>query len=250
MLIDDSTPMDLLMPPGLGRGRDLMGRAPQELAAMADPFPANWLIPKSEWQARIQEQQQNGTHLKAFLLDRGIKVLNQASTNFCWANAPTFSLMVIRAKANQKPVRLSPASVACPLNNYRNQGGWGKDALQRISDVGAVPQDLWPANAIDRRYDTPANWAAAKKYRVPRWIVCDTIQQVLSCVIRGYPVPVGYNWWSHEVCAVGAGWRDGEPTLIIANSWDETWGDQGYGELQGQRMVPDDAVCPITARAA
>lgn len=238
------------MPPGLGRGRDVPARAPLGLAAVADPFPADWLIPKSEWQAIIQDRQRFKATMKEFLLSQGVKVLNQQMTNYCWCNAPTFSVMVVRAKANQKNVRLSPASVGGPLTSYRNVGGWGKDALQRISDVGVVPQDLWPANDISRRYDTPATWAAAKKYRIPRWIVCVTLEQVISCVLRGYPVPVGYNWWGHEVCAVDVNWRDGEPTLIIANSWDDTWGDQGYGELQGRRMIPDDAVCPITARAA
>lgn len=252
MLINDATPNDVLYPKSLGRGRDLMGRAPGELAAMADPFPAGWLVPRSEWQARIAERQQQGIGLKKFLLDRGIAVLNQAQTNFCWANAPTFALMAVRAVQNQAPVRLSPASVAAPLTNYRNVGGWGKDALQRISDVGAVPQSIWPANSINRGYDKPEVWAAAKKYRVPRWLACEdrNLDQLVSLILRGYPVPVGYNWWSHEVCAVDLGWRDGEPTLIIANSWDVTWGDQGFGEIQGSRMLPDDAVCPITARAA
>lgn len=249
MLIDDSTPMDLLLPSDLGRGRDLMGRAPTELASVADPFPASWLIPRSEWQARIEERQRLGVSIKSFMLAMGISVLNQQMTNFCWANAPTFATMVVRALQGQAPVRLSPASVACPLTNYRNVGGWGKDALQRISDVGVMPQNIWPANAIDRRYDTPGNWSFAAKYRVPRWITAETLDQVISLVLRGFPVPVGYNWWSHEVCAVDVGWRDGAPTLIIANSWDVTWGDQGYGELQGNRMVPDDAVCPLVARA-
>jgi len=252
VLINDTTPNDVLFPKQYGRGRELEGRAPSELAAAADTFPATWLVPRSEWQARIQERQTLGIGLKRLLTDLGITVLNQQQTNYCWANAPTYATMVARAIQGQRPVRLSPASVAAPLTNYRNVGGWGRDALQRISDVGVAPQDVWPANTISRSYDKPATWAAAAKYRVPRWIACEdrNLDQLVSLILRGHPVPVGYNWWSHEVCAVDLGWRDGQPTLIIANSWDVTWGDQGFGEIQGSRMVPDDAVCPIVTRAA
>ena len=251
MIINDSTPSDVLFPRDLGRGLDLGLRGPEDYAygATADPFPASLLIPRSEWQARIKEREERGLTLRGRLKAAGWKVKDQQRTNYCWINAPTASLEITRIAQNQRPVVLSPASGGGPIKGFRNVGGWGKEALEWIVERGLVPVDRWPANAIDRSYYTVENQSLALNYRVVEWweLQPRNLDQLISCLLLGIPVPVGYSWWSHEVTAVDAVWMDGTVAIWIANSWGEAWGETGYGAIQGSRMLPDDAVAPRTA---
>lgn len=170
----------------------------------------------------------------------------------CWINAPTWCVEVIRAKQGQKHVSLSPASAGAQIKNYRNVGGWGKEGLQWIVDNGLVPTSMWPDNGISKQYRTEAAVKAAMDYRVAEWWVLPNrdIDAMISCVLRGHPVAIGLNWWSHEVTAIEAAWIDGAIALIIGNSYGVGWGTKGYGVLQGNQMYPDDAVAPRTALAS
>jgi hypothetical protein len=254
-VIDDGTPeRDLVEPAGMSRGLDLTGR-PRGYAygGLADPFPPEMLIPRSDWQGIIEEQEARGTNLKALSTRYSLPIKNQRSTNFCWAFGAVKALEIVRVKHNLVPlVSLSPASVACPINGYRNQGGWGRDAIRRLGSHGAVPSERWADTAINRQYATEENWALALDYRVTEWWELEpgNLDQHISAILRGYPVAVGLAYWSHEVCDIGALWRDGAIAVEFDNSWDVTWGNQGRGIRQGSRILADDAVTPRVAIAA
>lgn len=252
-IVNDTTPNDVIFDPTKGRGLNLEDR-PRGYAygAVAEPFPDELLIPRSEWQARIKEMEDTKTRITDLCDLRGLKVKDQARTNFCWFNAPTHCLEIDRVMQNESPVSLSPASGACKITNFRNVGGWGKQALEFIIDTGVVPSSMWPDTAIDRQYDTAATNAERAKYRVVEWWELEprNLDQLMSVLLRRWPVAVGYNWWSHEVTAVNPRWIDGAPALDIDNSWGTSWGTNGRGVLQGNRMLPDDAVVPRTALAS
>ncbi|NBW16500.1 MAG: hypothetical protein EBR82_51815 [Caulobacteraceae bacterium] len=240
-------------PPDCGRGLNLSlrGSGDYEYGDVADPFPASLLIPQSEWQARIQEMEASKSRLSDMIRLANLPPKDQASTNYCWINAPTHACEIVRLQQGQPMVILSPASAGAQITNYRNVGGWGKDGLQFIVDHGLVPVDKWPANAINPKYATPENLQLAKQYRVVEWTELKprNLQQLMSMLLRRIPVAVGYNFWSHEVVAVDPVWIDGGPAIRIRNSW-KGWGDYGFGILQGSKALPDDAVAPRTANAA
>lgn len=251
-IIDDSTNNDLLFPKSRRRGL-LLDRPREGMAyeGAAEPFPSSLLIPRSEWQARIEERKKRKITCRDRCKAAGLPPKDQGRTNYCWINAPTYCCEVMRVLQNQPLVILSPASAGAQIKGYRNVGGWGKEGVQWISEHGLVPVEKWPANAISRQYATADNIAIAKNYRIDRWIELDpnNLDHLISAVLRDHPVAIGLSWWSHEVSAVDADWVDGEGVVVIRNSWGQ-WGDDGYGTLRGRKALPDDAVSPASMVAA
>ena len=67
---------------------------PSDGFADAIPFDSSLMIPKSEVQARIEEREKRGLGLYNLIKQKGLTVLNQGQTNYCWINGPTYGLMV------------------------------------------------------------------------------------------------------------------------------------------------------------
>lgn len=251
-LINEETPNDILHPPNLGKGLELSLRGPNGYGSSALPFNSKWIKPRHEWQARIQEQKERG-NLRGLIQKKKLSPLYQARTNYCWANAVAGITEVIRLKQNQKIVRLSPASAAAQIKQYRNVGGWGLEAIQWAAERGFNTVGQWPANAIDRKYATVANREAALAYRVQNWVALQprNLDQLVSLLLEPDPDPVavGYLWWGHEVYACYLDWVDGDVAVGIRNSWGD-WGDDGFALIQGNHRYPDDAVAALSVTAA
>lgn len=217
--------------------------------AAAMPIP---LIPESEYDGRIEQIEKDDAGLDHLMLGAGIPVKNQAQTNYCWINAPTWCAQIIREKQNQTYVSLSPASVGAKIKNFRNVGGWGTEGLQYGIEEGWSTTELWPDNGINKKYDTEEANAVRKDYKISEWwdLKPRNLAELYTCLLLGVPVAIGLNWWGHEVTAVRLIKKDGKYGILIANSWGEQWGDHGYGILMGSKQVPDDAVAPAVAIAA
>lgn len=215
-------------------------------------FPS---IPQGEWSARIKAMEESKTRLSDVIRRVKMPSLNQGSTNFCWANGPVNCIRVIRAVNNLPFIDLSPASVACPINGFRNEGGWGTRALKQIVDEGIVPASMWPANAIDRQYDNEATREMRKNFKCLEWydLIPRNFGQLITLLMLRIPVAVGYNWWRHEVTAIDpVEISPGNFGVRIWNSWGDDWPSQGAGGmsvLAQSKATPDDAVAPRSAVA-
>jgi len=214
------------------------------------PF-AGKLVPRSDWRAIITEMEDRKTRLSDIVSEHGIPHKDQASTNYCWANGVVHAVEILRCVAGQKYVSLSPASVAAPIRNYTNEGGWGVEALEYITKYGVVPSSLWGDNRIDKALDNSTTRAVRSLYMVPEWwnLAPRNLDQLITCLINRKPVPVGFNWWGHLVVAVDPVWLNGTVGIRIRNSW-KNWGNNGYGIIQGTRMYPDGQDCPLYAKAS
>lgn len=167
----------------------------------------------------------------------------------CWANGPVTGLHLLQKRDGGEFVSLSPASVAAPIKGFRNVGGWGKEAIEWIQKYGVCPASAWSPNAIDRRLYNEANKKLALKFRVIDWIECTprNLNEMMTCLLRRIPVAVGYNWWRHEVCAIDPVYLGrNQYGIRIWNSWGDSWSDRGMSVLTGNKMLPDDAVSPVT----
>ena len=245
VIVDDESPTHKYMLDDLSRGLDLSARPDKDFAydGFASPFNDAMLIPTSEFRARIQEREEQGASLSALIKAKRLDHKDQGSTNYCWINGPVHALEIRRLQQNQNRVTLSPASAGAKIKNFQNRGGWGLEGIQYLASKGCVPTEYWPANAIDRRFDTEANVQRALGYRVREWLECKprNVQQMVSVSLRNYPGSGGYNWWSHQITIVEPVWLDGEVAMRIRNSW-KGWGDYGFGILRGSKMLPDDLV--------
>lgn len=245
VIIDDESDPYSHMVGEYGRGLDLTDRPLTDFAysGFASPFDQSLIINPSEWQARIQEREEQQASLSNFIRYRKLDHKDQGSTNYCWINAPVHTLEIRRMQQNQRMVTLSPASAGAIIKNFRNVGGWGLEAIKFLNKYGCVPVEYWPANGIDSRFKTQANELRALDYRVREWIECQprNVAQMVSLSLRNLPGAGGYNWWGHEITIIEPVWLDGEVAMRIRNSW-KGWGDYGFGILRGRKMLADDIV--------
>lgn len=254
LIIDDSVDVSH---PDLNAG--LRGMKPRDWArfgygavAGTAPFPAELIIQPDEYEDRVKKQEADQSSLEHIADAMGVPVKNQQQTNFCWVNAPTHCVELLRAKQGQPYVELSPASVGAVITDFSNIGGYGPEAVAKIASDGLVSASLWPVNAINKEYDTAAANSERPKYQLDAWwdLKPRTMLEVFSCLLRNIPVAVGLNWWGHEVTYIRVVKSNGIFVPKFDNSWGTSWGDNGRGILTGSKMIPDDCIAPRLATAA
>ena len=207
------------------------------------------MVPREEWDDRIDQMEKTKTRLSDIVMDAGLPCKDQEGTNYCWINAPTHCVEIIRVLQNESQVILSPASAGSKVTNFRNVGGWGSEGLEYIVENGVVPTSMWPANEIKREYDTDLAWEEAEKYKVTEWwdVPPQDLDSLFSALFARIPVAVGYSWWKHEVTAYDPVKVRGRYGVRIRNSWGMDWGYNGFDILAGRKALPDDAVAPRAA---
>lgn len=166
----------------------------------------------------------------------------------CWAYSTTAATMLIRIVQGLEHEPLSGHMIGCIIKGYRDEGGWNAQSLEFARTTGIASQKLWPQGSMSRSNDTPAMRADAAKRKVTEWwdLPEDRTaakQYLASLLLRNIPVMIDLNWWGHSVCAVRLMKRD-PFTVRIRNSWANSWGDRGYGDLVGSKAVPDGAAAP------
>lgn len=215
-------------------------------------------IPRSNWEGLLKAQEENGESIVHLVRRKGIPPLNQNGTNYCWGNGPTQAAQIRREQQGHKFVFLSPASCCAIIKKGANQGGWGTLFMRQAASRGINSTKLWAPN--DRNYrtlDNEESRAEALRYRVRSWIELEprNLDQLMTALILGLPVAVGYNWWSHEVTGLRGRFFGGPITSTsswgadIYNSWGPGYGDNGIGTLRGTKCLPDDACIPLEMEA-
>lgn len=211
------------------------------------------VIPRDEWPDRIREMEEGKKSLVHLVREQNIPPLNQANTNYCWANGPTQAVQIRRVTSGHPLVLLSPASVASIIKKGRNEGGWGTQAMELMADRGINSTKLWGPN--DRNYrtlDTEEARDEAKRFRVKKWLEAEprNMDQEFTLYFLGFATGNGHNRWSHEITGLRPVYSGGDAKALknygrdIYNSWGPNYGDGGIGTLMGPGWVADDIVVP------
>src|SRR5262245_11183935 len=157
-IINDTTPNDIIEPANFGRGYD----PSQVVKGMFAPPSGMPLIPQSEWLPRIRDRKKYKMGLRdLFKANKVGTVKDQDGQGYCWAYSTTRTTEYVRAVLGLDYVPLSAHSVGCKVKNFHDEGGWCGLSAQFIRQNGIVPESLWPAKSMNRKYDTPENWAEA-----------------------------------------------------------------------------------------
>lgn len=223
------------------------------------------LIPREEWPERIKDMEANKSRLSD-IRNRAnggqpIPSYDQNGQGFCWTYSTVGTATLLRAVANLPYVRLSAHSVACKIKDFKDEGGWAALSLDFIAKNGIVPASIWPEKAMDRKYDTPEAWEAAKEFAVTeQWVDFDvavydrnfTFDQLATCLLSRIPVACDRYHWSHSTCSMDLVEVDPRRQLSDIrrwgvrdwNSWTDGYGQNGTVVLVGKKAVPDGAVCP------
>lgn len=259
VIIDDSTPNDIIYPPGMSRGYVERDFNVDPIEMFAPPSTMN-LISRSEWDARIQEQEDNKSSL-THIRNRGvagysIPSLDQGNQGYCWSYSTGMCIMLERAKKNQPYLRLSPHAVACKIKDFKDQGGWCGLSAQFARSTGYPDISVWPERSMSKQYDNIATWQNAAQHKVTDdWVdiarpVYDqnlTFDQVASCLLRNQPCALDFNFWGHSVCGMRlVRVEAGSYGIEIINSWSDQWGTQGTAILRGSRALPNGAIGIVT----
>lgn len=218
---------------------------PVEMFAPPSEMP---LIPESEYDARIEDQERLKSSLEHIMT---WTPKDQDGDGYCWAYSTTAATEVARFLNNQPLVRLSAHAIAAIIKKGRNEGGWCGLSAKFAREIGIPAEELWPTHSRDLRHDTPALRESCGKHRcLEDWVdltrdvydVSLTARQIATCHLTNVPMAHDFNWWGHSVFSgrmvkVEAGSYGNR----IRNSWGN-WGENGWSTLRGSKAVANSAV--------
>ncbi len=230
-----------------GHGRGYIRGPPMAgMQAFSSQFP---LIPRSQWKQLVADGK--GTFIGDLLRANKIPCKDQDGTNYCWAYASVGCVEALRALQGQPYVDLSAESVAGPIKNWRNQGGWGYEALEQLTNVGACRSDFMdsPNSLSPRRWKTGWEADRANHKIVAAWATLDDggFDAVFTAALLRLPVSIGLDWWSHQVMVTApVVFSDGSYGVEIRNSWGSEYGDDGFAELTESRATPSGSFAAVS----
>ena len=227
-------------------------------------------IPRSDWAAIIEEKWANESWPMCY---RDFKCRSQDKTSSCWAQAACSAVDIKRRQQGMPHNETSAISISAYVTGFRDVGGWSQDAVEELVKTGACNSKLWPNSNYSRSYDNAESKADRINRKIIEWadVPANDLGYLFTFLAAGFPCPVGYNRWSHAVCAVafklvGTGAANfpygGNPAVctVISNSWQNAqWGYSyqgsqwtapyiGFGNLD-ESWTPDDcqAVLSVTS---
>lgn len=209
---------------------------------------------RAQVEEKVREQETSGG-----TMDELVRwILNQMREGSCVGNAITQAIMILLAKQFGKAwvTALSAISIYKQIGRSAQSGAMVSDAMDAVRDVGILPLDtpenrekygdhVMPATGFSTRF--PDGWKeTAAKFKGFEFLVIRNVLQLLTAILKGYPVIVGRQ--GHSICYCRVMFRNGRLVVKYANSWDESWGDEGFG-YDTEQQFKQSAVWAFAVRA-
>lgn len=220
-------------PPGKRRG--LLEFTPPSYAGLGDcenVFKAPPLsdvfetIPEDQWPDKIAEQ--DSPRLRPFVWD----ILDQDGVGSCASEGITGCVMARRKIKDCPDIKLNPFFVYHTVSGGYDGGSTLTDNLAFLQTKGVCSQDIWPRSKGWRATPSDAAYENALRHRVLKTARIRTKEEFGSALLYGLPVYFGYS--GHAIFAVDPIDRS---RFRYANSWDESWGDGGFGTISYSSIV-------------
>jgi hypothetical protein len=202
-----------LVPPGKARGCLPRRSKPGEWCPMLrDTID---VIPEAEW------EQWTG---KISLRPHVKHVLDQDGVGSCATEGATGTVMIDRSVRGLPDVLLNPWFLYFHTSGGRDQGSSIDENLQFLRDKGVASEAVWPRSKGWQAKPSEEAYADALKYRILEFYDITTIPEMVSALLRGWPVCYG----AEGHCVVKIEHLDKSKGLDL-NSWSTSWGDKGFG---------------------
>lgn len=207
------------------------GRGPLDriatFSAYEDAVP---VIPSSDWRGLAEEIQAAGGGLTRLVS----RIYNQRSEGSCVANACSQAHECVQAKQHGKDrvVHLSAISLYKRIGRSPGSGAMVSDGLEEMARRGVLPLDTPENREKYQRVmpntgfyaDYPRDWeATAALFTATEWHIVRSVEGLITALLNQHPVVVGRQ--GHSICYCDVVYRDGDPSVVYANSW----GDWGFG---------------------
>ena len=180
------------------------------------------IVPREDW------EKFKDTNVKPFIK----QVLNQGSNGSCATESTTQATMICRAEQGLPFVLLNPLFIYNTTSGGRDNGSSIDENLQFAREHGIAPESVWPRSKGFKARPSDEAVKEALKYRIEEFYDIQTIEEFVSCLLKGFPVVWGAN--GHSVCKV-VHLNDKEG--VDVNSWGTDWGTDGFGVWAPYRQI-------------
>jgi hypothetical protein len=241
------------------------GRAPRKtpinrLVEGAAEMPLE-LIPFDEVCDRIEQKDKEKSWAFDTFHRGGNKVLDQNGFSLCHSFSGADAMMIRRAAQGLPYVELSAGYLGGLVTGHRNAGAAIEDVLRVMREQGIASTEFCGMMQIDSNYK-PGAADDAKLHRVSHfWDLSsrEMLQQNITVVLEGFGPNYGYDWWGHAVTGTRIAprgtmselrdaFKSGNVSRILAamktqilNTWNTTYGDQGFGWITDDKQLPNEA---------
>jgi hypothetical protein len=188
------------------------------------------LIPESDWPDIIAQQKAAGASPKNYVWD----ILDQDGDGSCAAESKDGSIMCVREMSNQERVLFNPLGTYHTTGGGRDNGSSLQDNIRFAQDFGCFPESVWPRSKGYKTKPSDEAYDAAKAYRLRESVQITDRISMCSWLLQG--LPVYYSYDGHAIFAVEA---IDSSRFWYANSWDESWGDHGFGTMSYSSVLWD-----------
>jgi len=158
-------------------------------------------------------------------------IFDQDGVGSCATESATQSVQVVREVNGLEFVELNPWFVYHTTSEGSDSGSSIDDNLVFIRKNGVAPVSVWPRSKGWKAEPSDEAKKEALKYRIDEFYDIATWEEFGSALLMGFPVVFGYS--GHSVLAVELLSKN---KLLYANSWDESWGDKGFGILSSSSI--------------
>lgn len=207
----------------------------------AGRMPKELVIPEADWPEWIERKDREQSWLTDIASDMGNIWWNQDPSWYCWCYCVVQGCQLSLGLRGERTRRLVPESVAGPIMNYRKQGGWPLQAVEYIAEHGVADDSVWlgatHAQRNNSRYFAGSRENAALTRLKEWWDVAD-YAELVSLLLRNFPVPLGYGWMGHAMLAARVVLlKNGDTAIKLIDSYAR---DGQYNTMTVERRRAED----------